>query len=71
MARHRTPQTMEKRRREMEKQQKRQAKHAQRLERNAARREAKRQADGTAPATPETPTIDPGEAGQPDPSPTP
>jgi hypothetical protein len=47
MARNRTPQTQEKRRREHDKQRERQEKFAKRLERNAAKREAK-----DAPAVP-------------------
>ncbi len=45
MTRNRTPQSQEKRRREIEKQQRRQAKQAQRLERSSARR-ARREAGG-------------------------
>jgi hypothetical protein len=42
VARNRTPQTQEKRRREHDKQRERQEKIAKRLERNAAKREAKK-----------------------------
>jgi hypothetical protein len=47
MARNRTPQTQEKRRREYDKQRKRQEKIAKRHERNVAKREAKK--TGVAP----------------------
>jgi hypothetical protein len=55
MARNRTPQTQEKRRREFDKQQRRQEKIAKRNERNLARREAKK--SGTVP--PALPVLDP------------
>lgn len=69
MARNRTPQTFEKRRREHDKQKKRLAKIAQRQERNAARRQARQDADNgivapEQPAAPD-PTPAPGsDAGQ-------
>lgn len=49
MARNRTPQTQEKRRREHDKQRERQEKIAKRNERNAAKREAKKTAPGGPP----------------------
>jgi len=55
MARNRTPQTQEKRRREFEKQRQRQEKIAKRNERNLAKREAKK--SGTVP--PAVPVVDP------------
>ena len=55
MARNRTPQTQEKRRREHDKQRTRQDKIAKRNERNAAKREAKK----LGIALPPTPVVDP------------
>ncbi len=55
MARNRTPQTQEKRRREHDKQRERQEKIAKRNERNAAKREAKK----SGVALPPLPVLDP------------
>ena len=49
MARNRTPESMEKRRREVEKKRKREAKQAQRLQRKEEKRAAKTQTDAVPP----------------------